>query len=244
MRRKRHPCSSTRVNGQAAARSTRPFRTWDIPARNKRTPPLRMHRESVSCGSAAALRSSTSMPGKNSTPGTVRTCSERNCRQPRLLYVTGGGRERTIVEASSRVVKAVYRREVLPSEAVCTFEIDMEPGTDGWFSPGRQPSHRRNGETYPSMNPVDSITKIALFIPTLETAAPSASRCSWLTALRSADTRLMSFWCRPKAISSPIWATMFRSSTSRRHVPCAPFRDWHPTSERNARPWLSRPWTT
>ena len=36
MRRKRRPCSSIRVNGQAAARSTRPFRTWDIPAWNER----------------------------------------------------------------------------------------------------------------------------------------------------------------------------------------------------------------
>jgi hypothetical protein len=45
----------------------------------------------------------------------------------RLLYVTGGGRERTIVEASGRVAAVVYRKDILPSECVCVFEIDMGP---------------------------------------------------------------------------------------------------------------------
>jgi hypothetical protein len=45
----------------------------------------------------------------------------------RLLYVTGGGRERTIVEASGRVTNIVCRKEMLPSECVCAFEIDISP---------------------------------------------------------------------------------------------------------------------
>ena len=46
--------------------------------------------------------------------------------QKQLLYVTSGGRERTIVEASGRIRNAIYRKDTLSSECVCTFEINME----------------------------------------------------------------------------------------------------------------------
>ena len=42
-----------------------------------------------------------------------------------LLYVTGGGRERKAVSDGGRVAKVLVDREILPSEAVCVFEIGL-----------------------------------------------------------------------------------------------------------------------
>ncbi|MEI8372056.1 MAG: hypothetical protein WCJ35_04380 [Planctomycetota bacterium] len=45
----------------------------------------------------------------------------------RFLYVTGGGREQDKIEKSGHVRKALFRRDVMPSESVSVFEMDMNP---------------------------------------------------------------------------------------------------------------------
>ena len=40
-----------------------------------------------------------------------------------MLYVTGGGRERSSVDASGHVTKVISRQEIIPSQSVCVFEV-------------------------------------------------------------------------------------------------------------------------
>jgi len=53
-----------------------------------------------------------------------------------LLYVTGGGREQNEIEKSDHVTKAVFRRDVLPSESVSVFEVSLSDAA-GVLSPKR-----------------------------------------------------------------------------------------------------------